>query len=88
VQTDLPIQFGDPIWSSPESVALAGEQQMVYRGEAFVLFPIVAIGEGETTEGYLRVHITYQPCTETECALPVERHFVLPVRIQGSDGSP
>ncbi len=85
VQSDLPIQFGEPIWSSPESVSLAGEQQMVYRGEVFVLFPLVAIGEGETSEGYLRVHITYQPCTETECALPVERHFVLPVRLQGSN---
>jgi uncharacterized protein YyaL (SSP411 family) len=81
VQSDLPIQFGEPTWSSPESVALAGEPQMVYRGEVAVLFPIVAIGEGETTEGYLRVHVVYQPCTATECALPVERHFVLPVRI-------
>ena len=81
VQTDLPIEFGTPVWSHPKPYQVGGEQLMVYQEQAVALVPIVALREGGPTEGYLRVRVVYQPCTDTECALPIERQFLLPVRL-------
>ncbi|MEN3000649.1 MAG: DUF255 domain-containing protein [Armatimonadota bacterium] len=81
VQTDLPIEFGEPIWLPPEPYQVGEETLMVYRGQAAVLIPIVGFQEGGSEEGYLRVRVVYQPCTDTECALPVERQFLLPVSL-------
>ncbi len=82
VQTDLPIEFGEPIWLPPTPYQVGEEQLMVYRGHAAALVPIVGFREGGADEGYLRVRVIYQPCTDTECALPVERQFLLPVSLQ------
>jgi len=81
VQTDLPIEFGEPIWLPPTPYQVGEERLMVYREQAVVIVPIAGFREGEPTEGYVRVRVVYQPCTDTECALPVERQFLLPVRL-------
>ncbi len=83
VQTDLPILFGEPIWIPPQPYQVGGEQLMVYRTQAAALIPIVGFREGEPAEeGFIRVRVVYQPCTDTECALPVERSFLLPVSLR------
>ncbi|MCS7065401.1 MAG: protein-disulfide reductase DsbD family protein, partial [Fimbriimonadales bacterium] len=82
VQTDLPIEFGEPIWSPPEPYRVGEETLMVYRERAAVLIPVMGVRESGSEEGYLRVRVAYQPCTDTECALPVERQFLLPVSLQ------
>jgi uncharacterized protein YyaL (SSP411 family) len=82
VQTDLPIQFGEPIWLPPQPYQVGEETLMIYREQAAVLLPVLGFGEGGPDEGYLRVRVVYQPCTDTECALPVERQFLLPVSLK------
>lgn len=82
VTTDLPLQFGEPVWMPPTRHRIGEEELEVYLAEAGVLVPVIGVTEGELGEGYVRVRVVYQPCTETECALPVERQFLLPLRLQ------
>jgi uncharacterized protein YyaL (SSP411 family) len=82
VLTDLPLTVGEPLWSPPGPYEVAGEALMVYREEAAVLVPIVFSGSAGDTEGEIHVRVIYQPCNDTECLAPEEKHFVLPVRLQ------
>ncbi len=82
VATDLPLEFGEPIWMPTTRHQVGDEELEVYIGQAGALVPVVGVSQGELGEGYVRVRVVYQPCTDTECALPVERQFLLPVQLR------
>ncbi|MDW8052625.1 MAG: DUF255 domain-containing protein [Armatimonadota bacterium] len=80
--TDLPIEIGEPVWSPPQRVQLGDELVEVYYQRAEVLIPLRAREVDKPVDGFLRLQIRYQPCTETECQLPVERVFMLPLSLR------
>lgn len=82
VSSDLPLAFGAPIWLQPQAVSLGGEEVAIYTERAAALIPVSVTNEEELGEGYIRVRVSYQPCTEQECGLPVTREFLLPVNLQ------
>ncbi|MFX5141991.1 protein-disulfide reductase DsbD domain-containing protein, partial [Acinetobacter baumannii] len=75
VSTDLPVQIGEPIWMPPQRIQSGSEPIEVYYEQAVALLPITAVNASDATDGYVRILVRYQPCTETECGLPVERVF-------------
>lgn len=59
----------------------AGEELAVYEGTTEI--QIVAAADPDLTTGdyFLRVALTYQPCTDRDCLAPVEEWLTLPVRV-------
>ncbi|MER3402586.1 MAG: thioredoxin domain-containing protein [Armatimonadota bacterium] len=84
VSSDLPLEFGEPIWMPAKTISLGGEEVAVYTERAEALVPIAATVAEASGEGYIRVRVVYQPCTERDCGLPVTREFVLPVNLRES----
>lgn len=80
--SDLPLEFGEPIWVPPKTVTLGGEEVAIYTEQTAVLVPVRATQESGQGEGYIRVRVAYQPCTDDSCGLPVTREFLLPVNLQ------
>ncbi len=82
VSTDLPLQIGEPIWMPPQPIKSGGEPIGVYYEQAAALLPVTAIETSEPADGYVRILVRYQPCTETECGLPVERVYLMPLSLR------
>ncbi|MFN3689819.1 MAG: protein-disulfide reductase DsbD domain-containing protein, partial [Fimbriimonadales bacterium] len=82
VSTDLPLKVGEPIWTPPQPLKSGSEPIQVYYEQAAVLLPIEAIETSEPADGYARIRVRYQPCTETECSLPVERVYLMPLSLR------
>lgn len=82
VSTDLPLQIGEPIWMPPQRIRSGSEPIEVYYEQAAALLPVTAIESGDATDGYVRILVRYQPCSETECGLPVERAFLIPLSLR------
>ena len=43
---------------------------------------VLEIGDGEPSDGFARIFVRYQPCTDTECGLPVERVYLMPLSLR------
>ncbi len=82
ITTDLPIQFGEPHWTPSTPYTASGETLYVYTESAAAIVPIASAEATGGMEGHVRVRVVYQPCTDTECQLPVERVFLLPVSLR------
>lgn len=85
VSTDLPLQIGEPIWMPPQRIESGSASLEVYYEQAVALLPITAAETSDATDGYVRVLVRYQPCSETECGLPVERVFLIPLSLRPQD---
>jgi hypothetical protein len=53
-----------------------------YTGTAQAIVPVLEIGDGEPSDGFARIFVRYQPCTDTECGLPVERVYLMPLSLR------
>ncbi|MCX7994032.1 MAG: protein-disulfide reductase DsbD family protein, partial [Fimbriimonadales bacterium] len=82
VSTDLPLQIGEPIWMPPQRIKSGSEPIEVYYEQAAAILPVTAIETSEPMDGYVRILVRYQPCTETECGLPVERVYLMPLSLR------
>jgi uncharacterized protein YyaL (SSP411 family) len=82
VTTDLPLRLGAPIWSSPQQIQAGGEVIEGYRGVAHAIVPVLEIGGEGAEDGFARIFVRYQPCTDTECGLPVERVYLMPLSLR------
>lgn len=82
VTTDLPIEFGEPHWTPSAPYTAGGETLYVYQESAAAIVPIARAEATGGMEGHVRVRVVYQPCNDTECQLPVERVFLLPVSLR------
>ncbi len=80
--TDLPLEIGEAQWSPPQRVQLGNEVVEVYYRQAAALLPIRALPSSQPAEGFLRIAVRYQPCTDTECGLPEERVYMLPLSLR------
>ncbi|MCS7300379.1 MAG: DUF255 domain-containing protein [Fimbriimonadales bacterium] len=80
--TDLLLRIGKPLWTPPQTIQSGSEPIQVYYGQAAALLPVEAIETTEPADGFVRITVRYQPCTETECGLPVERVFVMPLSLR------
>ncbi|MCS7190760.1 MAG: DUF255 domain-containing protein [Fimbriimonadales bacterium] len=80
--TDLPLRIGKPLWSPPQTIRSGDEPIQVYYERAMAILPVEAIETSEPADGFVRILVRYQPCTETECGLPVERVFVMPLSLR------
>jgi hypothetical protein len=50
---------------------------------AQAIVPVLEIGDDEPAEdGFARIFVRYQPCTDTECGLPVERVYLMPLSLR------
>lgn len=83
--TDLPLRIGAPLWMPPQPIRTGSEPIQVYYEHAAALLPIEAIETSEPAEGFVRVTVRYQPCTETECGLPVERVYTIPLSLRSQE---
>jgi hypothetical protein len=84
VTTDVPLRLGAPMWSPPQKIRAGSEVIEGYTGTAHAIVPVLDLGD-EPAEGFARVFVRYQPCTDTECGLPVERVYLLPVSLRPQD---
>lgn len=84
VSSTLPLVFGEPMFPPPDTLQTDQSAQPIpiYRGELRVVVPVIGIGEVTEDTGEIRARITYQPCTDTECALPQTVELVEQVRLQ------
>jgi hypothetical protein len=82
VTTDLPLRLGAPIWSPPQQIQAGDEVIEGYRGTAHAIVPVLEIGDDEPADGFARIFVRYQPCTDTECGLPVERVYLMPLSLR------
>lgn len=80
--TDLPLRIGAPIWMPPQTIKSGSEPIQVYYEHAAAILPVEAIETSEPADGFVRITVRYQPCTETECGLPVERVYVMPLSLR------
>jgi len=87
VSSTLPLVFGEPMfppaetWQTHESAPPIP----IYRGELRVVVPVIGVGEIASDTGEIRVKATFQPCTDTECALPQTVELVQQVRLHVRD---
>ncbi len=82
VSTDLPLEIGAPIWTPPQPLKSGSEPIEVYYEQAAALLPVVAVDTDEPVDGHARIRVRYQPCTETECGMPVERVYLMPLSLR------
>ncbi len=82
VSTDLPLRLGAPIWMPPTQIQAGSEVIEGYTGLAQALVPVLEIGGEGGGDGFARIFVRYQPCTDTECGLPVERVYLLPLSLR------
>jgi len=82
VTTDLPLRLGAPMWSRPKRVRRGGETVEIYTRTAHAIVPVLEIGGEGAEDGFARIFVRYQPCTDTECGLPVERVYLMPLSLR------
>jgi len=82
VTTDLPLRLGAPIWSSPQQIQAGSAVIEGYTGMAQAIVPVLEIGGEGAEDGFARIFVRYQPCTDTECGLPVERVYLMPLSLR------
>ncbi len=84
VSSTLPLVFGDPLFPPPDTLQTGDTAPAIpiYRGELRVVVPVIGIGEVTEDTGEIRARVTCQPCTDTECALPLTVELVEQVRLQ------
>ncbi len=80
--TDLPLRIGAPLWMPPQTIRSGSEPIQVYYEHAAAILPVEATEISEPADGFVRITVRYQPCTETECGLPVERVYVMPLSLR------
>lgn len=87
VSSTLPLVFGEPMFPPPDTLQVDETTQPlpIYRGELRVVVPVIGIGEVTEDTGEVRAKVTCQPCTDTECALPLTLELVEQVRLQIRD---
>lgn len=67
---------------APTQIQAGSEVIEGYTGMAQALVPVLEIGGEGGEDGFARIFVRYQPCTDTECGLPVERVYLLPLSLR------
>ena len=49
---------------------------------AQAIVPVLEIGGEGAEDGFARIFVRYQPCTDTECGLPVESVYLMPLSLR------
>ena len=77
-------------WANPAEAQATMQQlarlrnriEPVERLMAQAIVPVLEIGGEGAEDGFARIFVRYQPCTDTECGLPVERVYLMPLSLR------